>query len=106
MGLSEARDSLRQTVPGAADNLADQNKRALDELQLIAYGVEALQVSEVGHKYELPNLPLPSDMRMKHRYNPVVVQITKLLMRDGKLSKAQRVSSAFPHPDMAGTGRG
>ena len=32
---------------------------------------------------------------MKHRYDPVVTQVTKLIMQDGKLSVAQRVWSPY-----------
>ena len=47
-----------------------------------------------GHKFGLPELPLQSNLNMKHRYDPVVHQVTNLLMRDGKLSVAQRVRSS------------
>ena len=40
---------------------------------------------------ELPSLPLPSHAVLKYRYNPIIKQFTNLMMRDGKLSKAQRV---------------
>ena len=49
-----------------------------------------------GHTFGLPELPLQSQLHMKHRYDPVVQQVTNLLMRDGKLSKAQRVSPSVP----------
>ena len=45
-----------------------------------------------GHKFALPDI---SKMRrhdnMKRRYDPVVEQVTKSLMRHGKLAKAQNV---------------
>ena len=44
-----------------------------------------------GHKFGLPELPLKSDAHIKYRYDPVVKQVTNLLMEDGKLSVAQRV---------------
>lgn len=44
-----------------------------------------------GLKYEMPVLPLPKDGHVKHRYDPVVDQVTNLLMRHGKKSIAQRV---------------
>ncbi len=46
--------------------------------------------------FGLPELPLPSNANMKYRYNPVVKQVTSLLMRDGKLSVAQRVRPSVP----------
>jgi len=46
-----------------------------------------------GLKFEMPTLPLPKDGHVKHRYDPVVEQVTNLLMRHGKKSVAQSVSS-------------
>ena len=43
-----------------------------------------------GHKWPLPSLPLPSNMHKDYRYDPVIKQITNLMMKDGKLSVAQR----------------
>lgn len=40
---------------------------------------------------KLPSLPLPSHAVLKFRYDPIIKQFTNLMMRDGKLSKAQRV---------------
>lgn len=45
-----------------------------------------------GHKFAIP--PIDSVSRLDHlrrRYDPVVDQVTKSLMRDGKLSQAQKV---------------
>ncbi|KAL8974369.1 MAG: hypothetical protein Q9197_001386 [Variospora fuerteventurae] len=50
-------------------------------------GVES---SGSGHIFDLPALPLPANMHLKYRYAPIVKQVTNLLMRDGKLSVAQR----------------
>jgi small subunit ribosomal protein S7 len=44
-----------------------------------------------GLKFEMPSLPLPKDGHVKHRYDPVVEQVTNLLMRHGKKSVAQSV---------------
>lgn len=52
---------------------------------------ESAEVENPGHIFGLPELPLPSTSHLKHRYDPVVHQVTNLLMQDGKLSKAQRV---------------
>lgn len=69
-----------------------ENEVALNQLQMVAYGLNPYDSAVEGHKYGLPNLPIPSQMHMKHRYDAVVSQVTRLLMQDGKLSKAQRVS--------------
>lgn len=76
--------------PSATASL--DNEAALDQLRMIEYGLNPLDPDVEGHKYGLPDLPLPSEKHAKHRYDAVIVQITKLLMKDGKLAKAQRVS--------------
>ena len=51
-----------------------------------------------GHKFPLPDVSeMPRTMKLRKRYDPVVDQVTKLLMKHGKLSLAQRVC-AFPFP--------
>ncbi|KAL8358291.1 hypothetical protein RB598_002859 [Gaeumannomyces tritici] len=66
------------------------NEEALRQLERISYGVESFDSAQVGHKYGVPEVPIPSGMHLKHRYHPVLEQITNLLMKDGKKSKAQR----------------
>ncbi|KAF2021030.1 30S ribosomal protein-like protein S7 [Aaosphaeria arxii CBS 175.79] len=43
-----------------------------------------------GAKFEVPSLPLPKGSHVKHRYDPVIEQVTNLLMQHGQKSKAQR----------------
>jgi small subunit ribosomal protein S7 len=50
-----------------------------------------------GLKFEMPSLPLPKDGHVKHRYDPVVEQVTNLLMRHGEKSVAQSVSFTWPY---------
>lgn len=45
-----------------------------------------------GHKFPLPDVSDVSRLdHLKRRYDPVVEQVTKSIMRDGKLSIAQKV---------------
>lgn len=53
-------------------------------------------VQNEGHVFGLPELPLPSTAHIRHRYDPVIHQVTNLLMEDGKLSVAQRVRPSVP----------
>ena len=46
-----------------------------------------------GHKFPLPTLPLPRELVKDYRYDPIVTQVTNLLMRDGKKATAQRFMS-------------
>jgi small subunit ribosomal protein S7 len=50
-----------------------------------------------GLKFEMPSLPLPKDGHIKYRYDPVVEQVTNLLMRHGEKSVAQSVGFQSPH---------
>lgn len=49
----------------------------------------------LGLKFAMPGLPLPSNAHIKHRYDPVVQQVTTLLMRDGKIGAARTVRSSI-----------
>lgn len=51
----------------------------------------AMQPIPEGYKFEPPSMTLPRSENVKKRYDPLVEQFTKLLMRDGKLSHAQKV---------------
>ena len=92
-GSGRPSESWNQESNATMDQ--SQNDAALSQLQMIAYGLNPLDPASEGHKYGLPDLPLPSETTLKNRYDPVVVQVTKLIMRDGKLSKAQRVRTDF-----------
>src|ERR1700730_1091850 len=78
----------------AAETTTFENLLALGKLEAVSEGGHADDVLIQGHKFGLPSLPLPSNAHLKHRYDPVVEQVTKLLMRHGKLSIAQRVGSS------------
>jgi small subunit ribosomal protein S7 len=55
-----------------------------------------------GHKFALPDIRSMTKLdNFKKRYDPVVDQVTKSLMRDGKLSKAQSVRSRVPSSFLA-----
>lgn len=68
--------------------------------------VDLQPVSEVpetpGLKFGMPSLPLPKDGHVKHRYDPLVEQVTNLLMRHGKKSVAQRVRQFSTCTDSVG----
>lgn len=69
---------------------------ALSQLELTALGLNPFDKRLSGLKFgeaEIPQGKLhETKFHMKHRYEEGIIQLTKLLMRDGKLSKAQRVS--------------
>ena len=55
------------------------------------------ELENQGHIYGLPTLPLPRNLNIKQREDPVVEQVTKLILQSGKLSKAQSVCQPVPH---------
>ncbi|EPE34601.1 Ribosomal protein S7 [Glarea lozoyensis ATCC 20868] len=78
------REEIDPTSKSAADETTFANLLALGQLQNASNG------EPVGHKFGLPTLPLPSNANLHYRYDPVVDQVTNLLMQHGKLGVAQR----------------
>lgn len=85
------------------------NERAVHQLQRASYGLPPERPEYTGYKFEAPPMPkdkLPlAQYHMRHRYEEGISQLTRLLMRDGKLSKAQNVSREqhafrWVHPDL------
>lgn len=79
-------------IPAPAE--AEALEVAAKEAELL--GEDALEeihggLDNLGHKWALPQRPYAEGFNHKKRYHPVLEQITRLLMRDGKLSVAQRV---------------
>lgn len=74
---------------------ATEQETALQQLQMAAHGLDSFKFT--GYKFEEPPMPEGkthlSQYHMRHRYEEGISQLTRLLMRDGKLSKAQNVSS-------------
>ena len=70
------------------DNIG--NAAAIEQLELISKGVIHADPT-AGFKFGVPQRPGKED-HVQHRYSPVIEQVTNLLMRDGKKSKAQKVS--------------
>lgn len=89
---------MRQPTP---EEIAHQ------QLQLTSVGVNPFdsRLSQfTGLKFEEPVVPVGkpehTQFHMKHRYDEGIAQLTRLLMRHGKLSKAQNVSHPVCHRDI------
>ncbi|KAI0377707.1 ribosomal protein S7 [Hypomontagnella monticulosa] len=65
------------------------NAEAIAALEKAAAGQDIHGEGEEGLLFAMPE-KLGKNQKLQDRYHPVVDQVTKLLMRDGKLSKAQR----------------
>ncbi|KAI8948972.1 ribosomal protein S7 domain-containing protein [Xylaria longipes] len=70
-----------------ADNF--MNEEAIAALEQAAAGQDALNLIAEGLKFGMPTPPSKHD-QLQDRHHPVVHQVTRMLMRDGKLSKAQK----------------
>lgn len=79
---------------GAESRLLSPKEAALMQLELTAEGVNPFEYT--GLKFEEPPMPTgklhEAQYHMRFRYEEGIAQITRLLMRDGKLGKAQNVS--------------
>lgn len=96
-GKEKAPEVIKEEIndKNATENTTFENLLALGQMQNVADGRELedpAAFNELGHKFGVPELPLPSNHNLKHRYDPVVSQVTNLLMRHGKKGVAQRVS--------------
>ena len=59
------------------------------------------ELSNPGLKFAKPTMPYPDGFNHKRRYHPVLEQVTRLLMRHGKLAVAQRVCTRDFYPTQA-----
>jgi small subunit ribosomal protein S7 len=97
------QDKLSSSKPKTTPNTAPKGSRSYSTMTTQTNGnnpldmglVDVQNVSKApatpGLKFEMPSLPLPKDGHVKHRHDPVVDQVTNLLMRHGKKSVAERV---------------
>ncbi|KAI0909526.1 ribosomal protein S7 domain-containing protein [Ustulina deusta] len=70
-----------------ADNF--MNAEAIAALEQAAAGEDALARIAEGLKFGMPAPPTKHD-QLQNRHHPVIHQVTRMLMRDGKLSQAQK----------------
>ncbi|KAG8169944.1 hypothetical protein KVR01_000689 [Diaporthe batatas] len=98
-GVEGSLAAGRPTPPSPEDSIREEDVQmreptpgelALSQLELTAIGLNPFG----GFKFGEPEVPVgklhETKFHMKHRYEEGIIQLTKLLMRDGKLSKAQR----------------
>lgn len=70
--------------------LPSASQRAVFSEQQLRSDQSSLQDEKRGHKFPLPSLPLPPHSNKDERYDPVVEQLTNLMMRHGEKATAQR----------------
>lgn len=86
---SYSTSARRQMETQAMDN--PDSTEILNSQTVAILKNKASESQPAGQIFGLPELPLPPKSHLKHRYDPIVEQVTNLLMQDGKKSIAQRV---------------
>lgn len=89
--LQAGKSANLTQAPVVTDPAAAENAEALRQLELMSHGLNPFDPEYDGHKFHMTRTPWEKQMHLKDRYDPLITQLTKLLMWDGKLSKAQRV---------------
>ena len=82
-----------QSASALSQEISFANLMALGRPGHLENGANASDLTIDGHKFGLPELPIPSNNNLKYRYDPVVSQVTNMMMQHGKKSVAQRVGS-------------
>ena len=101
------QDKLKSQQSKTTPNVAPKGSRSYSTMTTQTNGDSGLDMGLVnlqmaskvpatpGLKFEMPSLPLPKDGHVKHRHDPVVDQVTNLIMRHGKKSVAERVGQSI-----------
>lgn len=84
---STAGESFDAAMIPSAEQRAEYTAQHVD--QPVAPG--SIQETRQGHKYPLPDLPIPANMHKDYRHDAIVTQVTNLIMRDGKKAQAERI---------------
>ncbi|KAI9368534.1 hypothetical protein BJX61DRAFT_546431, partial [Aspergillus egyptiacus] len=89
---SARRPQLQQQGQGAGSSAADQASAALVESMISQVTSQAAEAAMLppGLKFPAP-ATLPKTENYKTRYDSVLEQFTKQIMKDGKLARAQKV---------------
>ncbi len=86
---TSARRSSLELQPRAGSDGPPPDMSLFQETRIV--GLEYPDAG-FGHKFPIPDLrSLGKAINFKKRYDPVVEQVTRSLMKDGKLSRAQKV---------------
>lgn len=86
---SYSTSARRRAETQAIEN--PESPKILNSQTVAMLNARPSESSPPGQIFGLPELPPPGRSHLKHRYDPIVEQVTNLLMQDGKKSIAQRV---------------
>jgi small subunit ribosomal protein S7 len=91
---SESREKAPEVIKDdIKKDSQPKGSRAYSTLRTVEQS-SVIDDADPGFKFNLPTLPLPKGDIIKHRYDPLVEQVTNLMMKHGKKSVAQRVRSS------------
>ncbi|WEW58369.1 hypothetical protein PRK78_003837 [Emydomyces testavorans] len=79
----------QEDVQDSTTDPTDPSVAAVADM-IAAAGMGAEVEEKIGYKFDPPSIPLPKSEHVKRRYEPLMDQFTKMLMKDGKLSLAQK----------------
>ena len=109
------QDKLKSQKPKTTPNVTPNGSRSYSTMTTPTNGSNGMDMGLVdfqsaskapttpGLKFEMPSLPLPKDGHVKHRHDPIVDQVTNLLMRHGKKSVAERVGQPSTNNNLQST---
>jgi small subunit ribosomal protein S7 len=95
-----ARRQAPETTPSEPSSSALDPSMIPTEAQRTSFASEQSQKlinpnKNKSHKFPLPPRPLPPNSHLKRRNEPIVDQLTTLMMLDGKKAQAQRIMSVI-----------
>lgn len=90
-GAGQKRSYSTSARRNATEVQSSQSSDLVHFNQTMAHGLEYPDAG-LGHKFPLPDVSaIPRSDHLKRRYDPILDQVTKAMMRHGKLSVAQKV---------------
>ena len=94
----ETPGSAKNSKPSGSRSFSTSTRRRATDVEMSSQAADSMPISlqypdaGLGHKFALPDISkMARHDNFKKRYDPVVEQVTKSLMRHGKLAKAQNV---------------
>ncbi|QSZ30749.1 hypothetical protein DSL72_000307 [Monilinia vaccinii-corymbosi] len=97
MGKSTNVQEILKRDQEGRDNAPEVIKEEIEDSKVVSALEDKISFANLmalgrleGHKFGLPELPIPSENHLKYRYDSVVSQVTNMIMQHGKKSVAQR----------------
>ncbi|KAL9091675.1 MAG: hypothetical protein Q9165_004751 [Trypethelium subeluteriae] len=82
------KDEIKSSSPKGSRSFSTSARRPAEAILQTTAAQQEPAIP--GTESLIPGIRIPADYRLRQRYDPLVHQVTNLLMRDGKLGVAQR----------------